>query len=361
MEQLNSQVQEVGRLQRYTQQIIESSPAAIAVVDADGLLQSVNRAFGELVQRDPDTLPGEDCGRLIPVDRLPAFKEGPREISFRDAQGESRHLQISVAPLEEDKTGELRVIILQDVSQRVAMENALKEKERLAALGMLAAGVAHEVNTPITGISSYAQMLLSDTPEEDPRHNLLKKVERQTFRAARIVNNLLDFARDRSDDRRPLSLVRVINECAELLRERLDEGGIRLSWNLPADEPAVMGNEGELQQVFTNLLINAADAMAPQGGALTVSVEADSDWVMATVQDTGPGISTEHLERVFQPFYSTKLAQGGTGLGLSISYNIVKQHEGEIRVVSAPGEGCRFVVELPRHSAVESGEHTRQS
>jgi PAS domain S-box-containing protein len=347
MEQLGSQVKEVGKLQRDTQRIIESSPAAIAVVDSTGQLHSVNKAFGELVQRDPEDLPGEDCGRLLPLEKLPEKQEGPREISFRDPRGEARHLQISVAPLEEDTSGELRVIVLQDVSQRVAMENALKEQERLAALGMLAAGVAHEVNTPITGISSYAQMLLDSTPADDPRRELLEKVEKQTFRAARIVNNLLDFARKPSGERAPVSMAPLLNECLVLLKERLHSKNVRLEWQQPTEEIRVQGNIGELQQIFTNLVVNAIDALE-EAGVLRVHLEADDRWVWASIEDDGPGIAMQDLEKIFQPFYSTKLSKGGTGLGLSISYNIVRRHGGEIRVVSQPGEGSRFIVELPR-------------
>jgi len=355
MEQLSSQVEEVGRLQRYTQQIIESSPAAIAVVDSTGHLHSVNKAFGDLVQASPDELPGQEFSLLLPLEELPESQEGPSELSFRDYQGEVRHLQISVAPLEEDQTGELRVIVLQDVSQRVAMENALKEKERLAALGMLAAGVAHEVNTPITGISSYAQMLLDSTPLDDPRRELLEKVEKQTFRASRIVNNLLDFARQPNGERTPVSLTTLLNECLVLLKERLLAKNVRLEWQQPAEEIRVHGNTGELQQVFINLVINAVDVLEDEG-VLQVNLEADDRWVWASIEDNGPGIAMPDLEKIFQPFYSTKLSKGGTGLGLSISYNIVRRHGGEIRVVSHRGEGSRFIVELPRLLPVERVE-----
>ncbi len=355
MDRLSSQVEEVGRLQRYTQRIIESSPAAIAVVDSTGHLHSVNKAFGELVQKNPEELAGEALASHLPVSELPESQSGPRELSFLDPHGEPRHVQISIAPFEEDETGELRVLIVQDVSQRVAMENALKEKERLASLGMLAAGVAHEVNTPITGISSYAQMLLDETPKDDPRRELLEKVEKQTFRAARIVNNLLDFAREPSGNRTPVSLAPLLNECLMLLKERLLAKNLRLEWKQPQDEICVHGNNGELQQVFTNLVVNAIDALEPEG-VLRVHLEADDHKIWASIEDDGPGIADQDLKKIFQPFYSTKLSKGGTGLGLSISYNIVRRHGGEIRVVSQPDAGSRFIVELPRLLADEGAE-----
>jgi two-component system NtrC family sensor kinase len=244
------------------------------------------------------------------------------------------------------------VLVVHDVSERVAMENALREKDRLAALGLLAAGVAHEVNTPITGISSYAQMLLDDTNPTDPHYAILKKVERQTFRAARIVNNLLEFARRRQNEPKPVSLAPLFGECLDLLGDRIARQRIEVCWQLPAeaDPPfLVLGCDGELQQVFTNLVLNAIDAMSETGGRLAVSLAADGPWATVRVQDSGPGIAPEKLEMIFQPFYSTKLNRGGTGLGLSISYDIVRRHGGDLRVESRPGEGACFVVELPRY------------
>ena len=349
LEQVSTQLHEVDRLQRYTRQIIESSPAGIAVADGNGVLQSVNEAFGSLVGLRPEQASGRELGEVLPVDSLPDPGEGLREVRLQGPDGMERYLQISQAPLEEGPVDQ-RVIIVQDVSQRVAMENARKEKERLASLGMLAAGVAHEVNTPITGISSYAQMLLSETPHGDPRRQLLEKVEKQTFRAARIVNSLLDFARDRQHAEAPVSLRPLIEECLELLKERLLETETLLEWRAPDEEILVLGQEGELQQVFTNLTVNALDAMAGIGkqGKLRVEIEAREKWIVVAVEDNGPGIGSEEMEKIFQPFYSTKLAEGGTGLGLSISYNIVRRHGGELRVVSHRGEGSRFIVELPR-------------
>ncbi len=349
LEQVKTQLEEVDRLQRYTRQIIECSPAGIAVVDSSGVLQSINQAFGSLVGLRPEEAAGRELPDLLALESLPSPDEGIREVRIQDPEGRDRYLQISMAPLEE-VLDDHRVIIIQDVSQRVAMENSLKEKERLASLGMLAAGVAHEVNTPITGISSYAQMLLSETPEGDPRRVLLEKVEKQTFRAARIVNSLLEFARDRQPDEVPVALRPLIGECLELLKERLLESEIVLEWRPPDENVLVLGSEGELQQVFTNLVINALDAMAQIGkqGKLLVELEVRDKWIVVSVEDNGPGIGSKELDKIFQPFYSTKLAEGGTGLGLSISYNIVRRLGGELRVVSHRGEGSRFIVELPR-------------
>jgi hypothetical protein len=348
LDQLHRQLEEVVRLQQHNQGIIESSPAGIAVLDRGDRVVSANLSFAGLMGRGQEQLTGEKLEDLLPVHPLPRPDEGLVDVSFCDRAGRERHFQLSTARLRDEGSEGLRVLVVQDTSERVAMENALKEKDRLASLGMLAAGVAHEVNTPITGISSYAQLLLAETPPNDPRYELLQKVERQTFRAARIVNNLLEFARNRERERRTLPLGPLIQECLELLRERIASRRIRIAWEEPGEVLAVYGNDGELHQVFTNLILNAADAMTA-GGTLGIGLDGDEDSVRATVTDTGPGIPPEDLERIFQPFYSTKLARGGTGLGLSISYNIVSRHGGEIRVESRPGEGSRFTVELPRY------------
>jgi len=366
--QLHVQLEEVRSLQRYSAGIFESSPAGIAVLEADNRLVSANAAFSQISGRERDELIGRELAEVLPVDPLPETGKGPVEVSWCDPSGRERYLQVSLAVFDTEearKAGRpLRVLVVHDVSERVAMENALKEQDRLAALGMLAAGVAHEVNTPITGISSYAQMLLSDTPEGHPHHELLKKVERQTFRAARIVNNLLEFARNRQKERRPVAIVPLLTECVDLLGERLEKRRIRMVWELPPEDAdvVVLGCDGELQQVFTNLIVNAFDAMAPtagtpgfpgscnrsEGGRLTIRLEVDGDKARVHVEDTGPGIPPEKLEAIFQPFYSTKLNRGGTGLGLSISSEIVRRHGGRLDAASKPGEGACFTVELPR-------------
>ena len=362
---LKDQLQEVTRLKRYTEGIFESSPAGIAVLDPEGTIVSANAAFAALAGRERADLAGVPLAQVFPVE-LPPIGEGPREVSYCGVAGSDtreRYLQLSLADFSgqeiagaapappRDAQGRLRILVVHDVSERVAMENALKEKDRLAALGMLAAGVAHEVNTPITGISSYAQMLLSDTEENDPRYDLLKKVERQTFRAARIVNNLLEYARNKSGERGPVALTPIVGEAIELLGDRLARRGIAVDFRRPEGEVTVFGCDGELQQVFTNLVANAADAMEA-GGRLTVTVEADGARARVAVADTGPGIPPERLEKIFQPFFSTKLTRGGTGLGLSISYDIVRRHGGDLKASSRPGEGACFVVELPQKPQV---------
>lgn len=361
--ELRLQLEQVGILQRFNEGIIQSSPAGIAVLDHGDVVVSANATFAELVGQPHEEVQGRALVEMLPVCPLPASGSGLMEASYCDLSGEEHYLQLSVADLEQElsePTTGMRVLVVHDVSRRVAMEQALREKERLASLGMLAAGVAHEVNTPITGICSYAQMLLDETPPEDPRHRLLKKVEAQTFRASRIVNNLLTFARHQRDEYREVDLGKLLQETLELLRERISRRRIQVQWQAPARPTEVFGNDGELQQVFTNLILNAVDAMAPDinasgslafpAGELRLRISEGDELIRVAVEDTGPGIPTERLERIFQPFFTTKLNRGGTGLGLSISHEIVQRHGGSLEVDSTPGAGTRFTVSLPRHS-----------
>ncbi|MGH9381003.1 MAG: ATP-binding protein [Thermoanaerobaculia bacterium] len=352
LEEVRQRLDQVVHLKEYTERVLESSPAGIAVLDAAERVVSANPAFGELVGQPPAQLVGRPFRDLLPLDRLPTAADGLREARVATAGGE-RYVQLSAAAVEPGDDAGQKLIVVQDISDRVAMEKALRERERLASLGMLAAGVAHEVNTPITGISSYAQMMLSNTAPDDPHYELLKKVEKQTFRASRIVNSLLELSRDRHEDPRAVDLAEVIDSTLELLAERVQKRRIEVDWQPPPERLRVFGDEGQLDQVLANLVANAIDAM-PQGGSLTLTLEGDEERVRAVVADTGRGIAEDELARIFEPFYSTRLGEGGTGLGLSISYNIVRRLGGELRVASTPGEGTRFTVELPRHRATDA-------
>lgn len=355
LDQVQRQLEQVVALQRHNEGILESSPAGIALLDQQDRIVSANLAFAALAGRPRGEVTGRPLVEVLDLGNLPGSGTGPRQIVCRDAHGRERVLDASLAELVDEEHSGQRVLAIQDVTARVAMETALKEKDRLAALGVLAAGVAHEVNTPLTGISSYAQILLAETAPDDPRRALLEKVEKQTFRASRIVSNLLDFARRPGREHQTLELASLVEETAELLRERLSAHSVTLGWERPREPVRVVGSGGELQQVLTNLLLNAIDALSPRGkGRIDVAVERRGERAVVTVEDDGPGIPVDQLEAIFEPFFTTKRGSGGTGLGLSISRGIVDQHGGRLTAVNRPDGGARFTVELPAAAGLDA-------
>ena len=238
--------------------------------------------------------------------------------------------------------------MIENITERVRLEEQLQISEKMASIGLLAAGVAHEVNTPLTGISSFAQMLLEGADPNDPKTRLLEKIESQTFRAAKIVNGLLTLSRPGTADgeRTRMDLNTVITDVMSLLEHQFGISSIKIRRELWAAPVPVSGIEHQLQQVFLNLFLNARDAM-PSGGWLTASTRIEDGQAVAEVADTGSGIPPEHLARIYDPFFTTKAIGRGTGLGLSITYGIVHEHDGSIRCDSAVGQGTRFTLTLP--------------
>jgi two-component system, NtrC family, sensor kinase len=226
------------------------------------------------------------------------------------------------------------------------LEEQLVQTEKLTSLGLLAAGVAHEVNTPLAVISNYIQMLAKQLPSNDPRQKLTDKIVKQTFRASEIVNNLLNFSRTGGAAFKEVNLNQVIDETLTLAAHPFRAGNVQVIKNLDADLPGILGSSNRLQQVFLNLFLNAKDAM-PSGGMLEVRSSANNGTVEVEISDTGMGIQRENLARVFDPFFTTKATGRGTGLGLSVSYGIIKEHAGKVEVRSTPGKGTSFRLEFP--------------
>jgi signal transduction histidine kinase len=279
------------------------------------------------------------------------------KLRLPSSDGRSLIVNASVAPFQVD-SGERcgSILILDDVTARVRLEEQLQHSEKMASIGLLAAGVAHEVNTPLTGISSYAQMLRKEVEAGDPKAELLEKIERQTFRASKIINSLLNFSRSGGAELEPLDVNKLVLDVLSLLEPQLGGASIKLRKEFSDNLPRVRGNENRLQQVFFNLILNAKDAM-PKGGWLTVLTRADEDTVIAEIKDTGHGIRKDHIKRIYDPFFTTKGLGRGTGLGLSVSYGIVQEHGGAIFVDSVPGKGTTFQVTLP---ALEVAEAARR-
>jgi signal transduction histidine kinase len=236
-----------------------------------------------------------------------------------------------------------------DITERIELESQLSQAEKLSSIGLLAAGVAHEVNTPLAVISSYAQMLAKQVQNEPKKADLLDKITRQTFRASEIVNNLLNFSRTSGTEFGDVNLNQVIRDTLTLLEHQFKTSRVKIDMELLESLPLINGNTGKLQQVFLNLFLNARDAM-PEGGVLRIAT-ANGDGVKVLVSDTGAGISQEHLRRIYDPFFTTKTVprdgKRGTGLGLAVSYGIIQEHAGKISVASRVGTGTTFTLEFP--------------
>jgi two-component system NtrC family sensor kinase len=222
------------------------------------------------------------------------------------------------------------------------------ESERLALIGQLAAGVAHEINNPLTGIVTYSQLLLERTPEEGATRSSLQKIVTQANRCRKIVRGLLDFSRQSKPDARPCNVNTVLQECVSLVASQALFHNIEIVRRLGENLPLVPMDPSQMQQVFMNMIINAAEAMTADGRlTLTTREDASGGFLEVEFADTGGGIREADLEKIFDPFFTTKEERRGTGLGLAISYGIVKEHRGTIAVESTVGKGTTFVVRLP--------------
>lgn len=256
----------------------------------------------------------------------------------------------------------------QELEQRVQertreLEQArdqLVQAEKLAAIGQLAAGVAHEINNPIGVMLGFAQVLLKRTPEDSPMYKPLATIEREGLRCKKIVQNLLDFARHSKPNLERVNINQVIDDALELIEHRTGNSQVRLIKTYSPNLPTILADANQLQQVFLNILLNAYQAM-PDGGELNVITHQEGDRVCAVFRDTGPGIPAENLKRIFDPFFTTKEVGKGTGLGLSVSYGIVEQHGGTIEVKSDGKTGATFTVKLPVAPPTHNSSSSSQS
>ncbi|HUP49175.1 MAG TPA: ATP-binding protein [Thermoanaerobaculia bacterium] len=342
---LRRQLDEIRALKEYNENIIESSSSAIAVVANDGTVLTANRAFWELVDAEHEDEP--ISALFPPYDEMRRIHGRSLTTNFVTRKGVEKEVTVTISPLAAGEVEDgARVLVIGDISERVRLERELQDKERLASLGLLAAGVAHEVNTPLTGISSYAQLLLADTAPDDPKYNLLKKMEQQSFRASHLVNSLLDLIANRPRSRELVAIPELVTTTIALHEDLFAPKGVQVHTG-PLPAALIRGNFHDLQQVLTTILLNARDAVA-QGGNIWIEVAEEGERVVIKIRDDGKGIPTEVFDRIFEPLVTTKRGQGGTGLGLAISRRIVNASNGDITARSMPGQGAEFSVSLPR-------------
>ena len=362
---LEQKASEYERLKDFNENIVESISVGVLAVDLEDRIESWNSQMEVMYAMPRSQVLGERLSEVFPASFVEEFyrvRQNPgihNLYKFRmgTRAGDTRIANIAIAPLVTRKFNVIgRLIIVDDITERMDLESQLSQAEKLSSIGLLAAGVAHEVNTPLAVISSYAQMASKQVDGDAKIAPLLEKITRQTFRASEIVNNLLNFSRTSATEFSEVDLNKIISETLTLLDHQLKTSHIKVDAQLYAGLPAIHGNAGKLQQVFLNLFLNAKDAMAANGGTLSIATS-NGDAVQVTIGDSGSGIAPEHINKIYDPFFTTKTSpregqSRGTGLGLSVTYGIIQEHAGKIRVDSQPGQGTRFLLEFPLRKAV---------
>lgn len=364
LEEQAQRATELARLKEFNENIIESINVGVMVISLHGRITNWNGALEQIYGLRREEAIGQRITEVFDAGMVRTLKELMARGEWQDGEpvnvykfraesidGRDLILNISLAALQ-SKSAELEgvLVAIEDVTERIRLEEQLQQSDKLSSIGLLAAGVAHEVNTPLTGISSYSQMLMQQIPSTDPKHQLLEKIYRQTSRASSIVNNLLNFSRVSDSRFATADINRVLDDTIQLLDAQLRNTQIEVRRSYDERLPAIPVNAAKLQQVFMNLILNARDAM-PEGGALEIRTEADANSVSIRFADNGIGIEPEHISRIYDPFFTTKQIGKGTGLGLAVSYGIIQDHGGHISVESRQGEGTTFLISLPRITA----------
>ncbi len=356
---LEEKIGEFERLKEFNENIVESINVGILAIDLNDRVESWNAQMEAMYAFSRAEALGQTLRSVFPaefVEALDGFRneQGVHHLykfPLTTRAGEQRTTNIAVAPLlSRDFVTVGRIILVDDITERVTLEAQLTQADKLSSIGLLAAGVAHEINTPLAVISSYAQMLSKQLRGDVRLGPVLDKITQQSFRAAEIANGLLNFSRTSTTEFRDTNLNQVIRDTLSLLEHQFKTAQIAVDLDLAEELPPINGNSGKLQQVFLNLLLNAKDAM-PNGGRLRVATLANGH-VEALVSDSGNGIAPEHLKRIYDPFFTTKTTprpgeRRGTGLGLSVSYGIIQEHAGKIHVESSIGAGTTFHLEFP--------------
>lgn len=348
------------------EQMVDAVGAAVCIVDRHGTVHRANRSFAALVDTPVTALAGRSWRVLLPeawrdpVGRLLGATGGP-PCELRDEHRVFVATTINLG--NDDPEARAVALVLDDHTERRRLQDQLIQSEKMSAVGQLISGVAHELNNPLASVLGFADYLIENSEIPPALAEPLKVIQQEAQRAAGIVKNLLTFGRKQDQERRPLAVGEVIERTAALLKNQLVQKKAELVVEIAEGLPEVQGSMNQLQQVFVNLINNAAQAIAGTGRPGTVTVRARSwlDGVAIDVTDTGPGVPAALAERVFEPFFTTKREGEGTGLGLSICQGLVKEHGGRLSLQPARGAGATFTVELPAARGASAGHADQPS
>jgi len=348
--------------------LVESASDAIVTLDANGRFTTVNHAAENISGYKREELVGQWFAPMLPDDDLPkalghfqqalAGETGLFETMFYRKDGEVRTISVTYSTPQKD---EEVLCLIRDVTDQKMLQEQLIQSEKMSAIGQLVSGVAHELNNPLAGISAFAQLLLAEKRFPPDQRTAAETIYSEARRASRIVQNLLTFARQHKAEKVLTAINQVLDDTLELRAYELRVRGIDVRREYDDSLPDTMADAHQLQQVFLNLITNAEQAMEQRDGhhhhRLTVRTRRTADAIRIEIEDSGAGIPPNLIERIFNPFFTTKPTGSGTGLGLSISLGIVREHEGRIWAENAPQTGARFVVEVPVTEPRPSGEH----
>jgi len=356
---LQQKAAEYERLKNFNENIVESINVGVMALDLEDRIEGWNAQMEVMYALPRWQALTQPISSIFPSEFLEEFYRVRRtagihnlyKFRLKNPAGEVRIVNAAIAPLVTRKFEVVgRLIIMDDITERIGLETQLAQSDKLSSIGLLAAGVAHEVNTPLAVISSYTQMLAKQLQGDPQKSAMLDKITRQTFRASEIVSNLLNFSRTSGTEFAEVDVNKIIRDTLALLEHQMRSAKVRVEEQMAPKLPAIQGNAGRLQQVFLNLFLNARDAM-PEGGTLRIATM-NGEGVSVQISDSGSGIAPEHIHRIYDPFFTTKTSpregqNRGTGLGLSVSYGIIQEHAGKIRVESQPGQGTTFIVDFP--------------
>lgn len=340
--------------------LFDSSPASIYIIDREYVLKAINMNRAVLSGKSPKALVGEKCYTALFQRKTPCrgcqvektLRTGQitRRITHQElAKSDSIDLEVSTFPIwDSGDDVEQAFLFEEDVTERLRLQASLAQSEKLAAVGQLAAGVAHEINNPLTTILANAQLLQRMLPAEQGEfHEMVELIIQASDRASQAVRDLLDFSRREHYEMAPIELNETVRRTLALLDHDLNANSISVRFDPDPDLPLVNASQDHLLGVWLNLLINAIDAIAPGPGEIKIETNCAAEKAQVTIADSGRGIPPEHIEHIFEPFYTTKGPGQGTGLGLSICHQIITRHGGEITVNSQWEQGTTFTIIIP--------------
>jgi two-component system sensor histidine kinase HydH len=347
-------------MRTYTQRVVESMADGLLSVDVQGRITTVNPRACQLLALSPAELNGRSFADVFSKTSLalePVLARGlpleERELEWVLFNGEIVPLAVSVSPLTGEQDEVLgAVVLLRDLRTLKALQQRVERTERLAALGRLAAGVAHEIRNPLGAIRGLVQYFQATWKEDSEQRMYLDVIVREVDRLNRVVSDLVEFARPREPQREPHDLVDIVRHAVTLVQADARAKGIHIAHDLDDRLPPQLVDRDLVLQALLNILLNAVEAM-DSDGTLRVRLADSPAYVELAIQDTGRGIPPEHLGRIFDPFFTTK--PQGTGLGLAIAHSVIQAHDGEIVVDSVPGKGTTVTMRLPKTSAASAG------